>query len=31
MAEKAAPMPFVIVNMQQINQRLDALERRLAV
>jgi hypothetical protein len=26
MAEKAAPMPFVIVNMQQINQRLDALD-----
>jgi hypothetical protein len=29
MAEKAAPMPFVIANVQQLNQRLDALERQL--
>jgi len=30
MAEKAAPMPFVIANVQQLNARLDALERLLA-
>jgi hypothetical protein len=27
MAEKAAPMPFVIANVQQLNKRLDALEQ----
>jgi hypothetical protein len=27
MAEKAAPMPFIIANVQQLNQRLDALEK----
>lgn len=29
MAEKAAPVPFMVANIQQINARLDALERRL--
>jgi hypothetical protein len=27
--ERSAPMPFVIANVQQLNQRLDALERQL--
>jgi len=30
MAEKAAPVPFIIANVQQLNARLDALERLLA-
>ena len=29
MAEKAAPVPFMIANMQQLNQRLDEIERQL--
>lgn len=29
-AEKAAPVPFMIVNLQQANARIDALEKQIA-
>jgi hypothetical protein len=30
MYEKAAPMPYVIANLQQINSKMAALETKLA-